>query len=159
MSDNIRIQASDNTILEKEQYMILYGSSHIALLSLACALYKGEYDISTGISCIFLTSINFWRKPDNSWRKTLDMTVSISCITYQHIIAYRAQYAVQYYTVYFLAFLSFLVGCEYGKRKELWKSTYSHLTFHILCNLGNFILYSGYIRPDNTIISDLTFKN
>ena len=136
-----------DTIQPREQYIILYGSSHLALLSLACAFYKGEYVISAGIGSIFLTSINYWRKPDHSWRRTLDMTVSLGCITYQHILAYRAQYAIQYYIVYFLALISYLIGTEYHKKGELWKSTYLHLMFHILCNTGNIVLYSGYINP------------
>jgi len=135
-----------NTIQPREQYIILYGSSHLALISLVFAFYKRHYLISAGVGSIFITSVNYWRKPDHSWRRTLDMTVSSGCIVCQHILAYNAEYARQYYIIYFMALAAFLIGKEYHKKGELWKSTYSHLAFHILCNTANIVLYSGYIN-------------
>jgi hypothetical protein len=134
-----------NTIIPVEQYRILYGSSYLALVSLAYALYTAQPTvIPIGIGSIFLTSITYWHKPDHSWRRTLDMTVSFTCITYQHCISYRAQYALQYYTLYCMAVAAYYTGTQYYKKGELWKSTYAHLAFHIFCNMANITLYSGY---------------
>jgi hypothetical protein len=141
------------TILPEEHYRILYGSSHLALISLVYALYKQHYFISAGITSIFLTSINYWQKPDYSWRRTLDMGVSFACITYQHTLAFRAEYALQYYILYSLAAGSYYCGTLYYKKGELWKSTYAHLFFHILCNAANISLYSGYITPTVSAVS------
>lgn len=139
----------DNLILPREQYILLYGSSHLSLISFLYAMSKGEYIISTGVISVFLTSINYWRKPDHSWRRQLDITVSAVGITYQRYVAYHAENFIPYAIIYTTAVTLFFLGKEFYRRGDTWKSTYTHLAFHILCNVANLVLYSGNMRVHN----------
>jgi hypothetical protein len=130
------------TILERQQYIHIYRTSHLFLISSLYAVYRGYYTIAIAPCAVFLTSINYWRRPDYSWRLYLDLTVVRSAILYQTILAYNAEYAVIYYSLFTTAIL-YPLGVYYYSKKDYWKYTYIHMTCHILANIGNCILYSG----------------
>jgi len=132
------------TIIEKEQYILLYGSSHLFLISGLYALYRGHYLLWPAPSIIFLTSVNYWRYPDRSWRLHLDVYAARLAVLYQTIMAYNAQYRFIYYSV-FSASLLYPLGQYYYYKGDYWKYTYLQMTSHILANIGIIILYSGYI--------------
>jgi hypothetical protein len=131
------------TILIPEQYNLIYRISWLSLASTLYALSNKHYNLWIAPGAIFLTSINYWRKPDYSWRRYLDMTIAKTMIFYQLCMAYKSEYAVIYYIVNGIALSFYPIGIYYYKKEEYWKSTYAHILLHILCNLGNFILYSG----------------
>ena len=73
------------------------------------------------------------------------MTVVKSAVIYQHYMAYNAEYANMYYTILYIAMLSYPIGLYYYNKKDYWKSTYAHMMLHIMANIGNIVLYSGNI--------------
>lgn len=74
------------------------------------------------------------------------MVVVKTALLYQHYMAYNAEYARTYYTILFFAVVSYPVGIYYYIQKDYWKSTYAHMLVHIVGNVGNIVLYSGYIK-------------
>jgi len=135
------------TILIPEQYNLIYRVSWISLASTLYALYRNHYTLWFVPGSIFLTSINYWRKPDYSWRRYLDIVVAKSMIAYQLTMAYKSEYAPIYYLITGTALSCYPLGIYYYKKEEHWKSTYAHIMLHILCHVGNFILYSGSPLP------------
>ena len=133
-----------DTIIPREQYLYLYRSSHLFLLSALYALYRNHYIAAPAPGLIFVTSILYWRKPDYSWRLYLDVTTTRTAILYHTIIAYNAEYANMYYMI-FSAALLYPLGQHYYNRGEYWNYTYTHMACHILANIGICILYSGYL--------------
>ena len=133
------------TILEKEHYTAIYRVSYLSLFSALYAFYRGHYNLVVVPGSVFLSSIHYWKKPDYSYRRYLDMTVVKSAVIYQHYIAYNAEYANMYYTILCIAMLSYPVGVYYYNKKDYWKSTYAHMMLHIMANIGNIVLYSGYV--------------
>jgi hypothetical protein len=131
------------TILIPEQYNLIYRVSWISLASTLYALSNKHYTLWFVPGSIFLTSINYWRKPDYSWRRYLDIVVAKTMVAYQLSMAYKSEYALLYYVVSGTALSFYPIGIYYYKKGDHWKSTYSHIMLHVLCNLGNFILYSG----------------
>ena len=131
------------TILIPEQYNLIYRVSWLSFASTLYALSNKHYTLFFVPGTIFLTSINYWRKPDYSWRRYLDMAVAKSMIIYQLSMAYKSEYSLTYYLITGTALSFYPLGIYYYKKKQFWKSTYSHITLHVLCNIGNFILYSG----------------
>jgi hypothetical protein len=105
------------------------------------AAYNGHYDLSICSGGIFLTSINYWRKPDYSWRRYLDMTYVKMALLYQLYKAYRSPYMVQYYTLIFFAVSMYPLGMYYYRKKQYWYSTYLHCALHIIANIANMVLY------------------
>lgn len=132
-------------ILYPEQYKIIYNISFLSLGSSIYAIYNGYYGLSICPGGVFLTSINYWKYPDYSWRRYLDMTYVKLAIIYQLYKAYGSQYMVQYYLLMFLAVSMYPLGIYYYKKKLLWHSTYFHCALHIIANIANIVLYSGQL--------------
>ena len=129
--------------------MMLYGTSHLFLLSFLYALYRGHYMISIGPGVVFITSINYWRKPDLSWRLHFDVYTVRIAIVYQTIMAYNAEYSRIYYLTYMLSPL-YALGQYYFNKGDHCKYAYIHMTSHILANIVCCILYYGYMNPIST---------
>jgi hypothetical protein len=133
------------TILEKEQYIVLYRVSYLSLFSALYAFYRTHYHLVIVPGSVFLSSIHYWKKPDYSYRRYLDMAVVKSAVIYQHYMAYNAQYANTYYAILYIAMLSYPIAIYYYNKKDYWASTYAHMILHIIANIGNIVLYSGYV--------------
>jgi hypothetical protein len=129
-------------ILYPEQYNFIYNVSFITLGSAIYAIYNGHYDFAICSACVFLTSINYWRKPLYDWRRSLDMACVHLMLSYQVYRGYRSQYMVPYYTLTIIAIGFYPLGIYYYKKKRYWISTYSHCMLHIIANIANWILYS-----------------
>ena len=108
-------------------------------------LYKGHYDLVLVPGGVFLTSINYWHKPDYSWRRYVDMVYVKMAVSYQMYRAYNAENARLYYFILFFSIFCYKIGNYYYKKKMYWHSTYSHSMLHIIANLSNFVLYAGTI--------------
>lgn len=138
------------TILYPEQYNLIYNVSWLSLGSTLYALYNQHYTLWFVPGSIFLTSITYWYKPDYSWRRYLDMAVAKSMCLYQLYMAYNSEYYYSYYLVTCLGLSFYPIGLYYYNKKDYWMSTYSHIVFHILCNISNIILYSGKLTRSYT---------
>ena len=133
-----------NTILDKEQYILIYNTSYISLLSSIYAIYRQHYNLALVPGSVFISSILYWKNPDYSYRRYLDMIAVKCALTYQIYIAYNTHYANIYYISVFLAVSSYFIGIYYYHRQEYWKSTFAHIMLHLIANTGNMILYSGF---------------
>ena len=134
------------TILEKDQYILIYRVSYLSLFSSMYALYKRHSNLAMVPGSVFLTSIFYWQHPDYSYRRYLDMIVVQCALLYQYSMAYHAQYANAYYTLTNAGICFYIIGYYFSLHQDSWKSTYSHILLHIFANIGNIVLYSGNIR-------------
>jgi len=135
-------------IIPPEHYNLIWRVSWISLFTSSYAAYNNYYDLALVPGSIFLTSINYWRKPDYSWRRYLDIIVVQIALMYQLIRAYNSEYSTTYYSFTFSGITMFFVGVYYHKKNEekyVWRSTMCHISLHILANIGNVILYSGQV--------------
>lgn len=132
-----------NPILPPQYSKYIYNLSYLSAITSSYALYKGHYDLAICPGCVFVTSINYWRNPDYSWRRYLDMLVVTSSLTYQIVRAYPTKYATLYYTIVCYGIGFYSIGIWFYNRGSLWWSTVSHGMLHILGNLSNIILYSN----------------
>ena len=129
------------------QNKMVWNVSWLSLGSSIYALYNGHYDIAFVPGGIFLTSINYWRYPDYSWRRYIDIYYVYTGFTYQLIRAYRAEYATTYYSTLLIALVCYPTGMYYHHKQNYWYSAYMHCLLHIIANISNLILYSGRIEP------------
>jgi len=149
------IELENNCILSPENAIYIWRTSFLFFISSFYALYNGYIDFTLVLFCVFLNSINYWRKPDYSWRRNLDVFCAKLGIFYQIIRAYGCEYGIIYYLFITIGILFYYVGIYYYKYKLYWYSTLSHCLLHIFANLGCIILYSGYVVPieSNAILS------
>jgi hypothetical protein len=104
---------------------------------------------------VWATSLLYWRNPvRDSWRRTLDMAVVFSGVTYQTYYAFRHIRDTQAIATY-----SALIGCSaacYGighyfmGRGLLWPATYAHASIHLVANVANVVLYAWNNKRDYT---------
>jgi hypothetical protein len=139
------------TILDEQQYMVLYRNSYTFLISSVYALYRKHYVLTIVPSMVFLTSINYWRKPDYSWRRYFDMIIVKSMMVYQIYVAYNAEFINHCLILWAIGFLAYYFGTVKYRNGDRWSSVYFHMMFHTLGNLGNLVLYSGYIEPTTPV--------
>lgn len=132
-------------VLYDDQCRFIYKVSFLSLFSCLYALYRGHYDLSLVPGGVFLTSINYWHKPDYSWRRYVDMAYVKMALSYQMYRAYNAENARLYYSILFLSVFCYEVGNYYYKKNMYWRSTYAHSMLHIIANLSNVALYAGTI--------------
>ena len=139
------------TILDEPQFMVLYRASYVTLISIAYVLYRRHYILIIVPISVFLTSINYWRKPDYSWRRYLDMITVKSMIVYQIYVAYNAQFINSCLALWTISILAYCIGTVKYRIGDRWSSVYLHVLCHTFANLGNLILYSGYIEPPTSV--------
>ena len=138
---------NNGCVLHPEQYNLLFKTSFIALLSCIYSFYNGYYEFSVSSGWIFLTSINYWRKPNYSWRRDLDM-ISVKFALVHHVIrGYNSEYYKYYCIFTFISIFCYKLSCYFHKKKMYWLSTYSHASLHVFANIANIILYTGQIVP------------
>jgi len=120
-----------------------------AWLSVPSAIYAAAAattHLAVVPASVWATSLLYWRNPvRDSWRRTLDMAVVFSGVTYQTYYAFRHIRDTQAIARY-----SALIGCSaacYGLghyfmgRGLLWPATYAHASIHLVANVANVVLY------------------
>ena len=134
-------------ILYPNQCSFLCKISILSLISSLYAVYKENYELALIPFGVFLTSINYWYKPTNCWRKTLDVTYVQFALIYNIVRAYNSEYYILYYITVFISLCFYPLGVYLYNKKMYWESTYAHSMVHIIANISNIILYTGYVIP------------
>jgi hypothetical protein len=130
-------------ILQYEQYILIYYVSYLSLISFIYAIIQQHYNMCMVPLGVFITSINYWRKPDYSWRRYIDIFYVSCCLIYQIIKSYNSEYGLLYCIVVFIGIMFFPLGNYLSDKKLYWLSTYAHIMVHIIGNISNIILYSS----------------
>jgi len=124
-----------------------------AWLAVPSAIYAYSHPASTHLAIIpasvWATSLLYWRNPlRDSWRRTLDMTVVFTGLTY------NTYYAVRHASPTHFGVYAALIGTSaacYGAsvylmtRGRIWPATYAHASVHLVGNLANLLLYYSII--------------
>lgn len=146
--NNETINPNSICIYEPIQYNYLWKTSWLFLGSTCYAIcyqtYNYEFIITPG--SIFITSINYWRKPvHNSWERNLDILCVFVCISYNVVRSIGATYAYTFYMYLLLGFSSYLLSNYNHKLNRLYISALLHSLVHLFCNVALIYLYSGNI--------------
>lgn len=128
------------------QYNKIFRVSFLSIGSSIYAVHHKQYMLSLCPAGVFLTSINYWRKPEPSWRRNVDMSYVLFSLFYQMYKAYGSTYGIQYYTLTLIAGSMYPLATYYSRQKLYWHSTYAHCALHIIANVANLVLYSGKIE-------------
>ena len=137
----------DGCILYPEQCYFLCKISFLSLLSSIYAIYKGYYELALIPFGVFLTSLIYWYKPQNCWRRTLDVTYVKFALIYNLIRAWNSEFYILYYMTFVIGSCFYPLGIYLYNNNFFWESTYAHSMLHIFANISNIILYSGSVIP------------
>ena len=132
-------------VLPPAQSNYLWGLSWLSLASGIYGFIQGHHDLAAVPIGVWITSINYWRKPDYSWRRYVDIAYVHVSLAYQLQRSTQAQYRVPYWIVLGVAVGFYPIGCYFHQTEKNrgWTSTICHGMVHIFANISNFILYSG----------------
>ncbi len=130
-------------LLTLEQTNFLWSSSWLGLLCVASAAYNGHYHLLPVPTGVLITSIAYWGNPHSALMRKIDMTYVAVAFVYQWFSISEAEYAMWYYTICTIAVGCYPLSYYYYHRGQLWKSTYSHASIHMIGSIANMILYSG----------------
>ena len=108
-------------------------------IPLIYSLTKNDIYYTIGVFCVLLSSINYWRNPQNGVRRNIDITCVCHIFIYQNYLIYNGLTSLPYYCFMgiglFYYFLSNWCITSFPKI-----SSYSHCCFHLFCNLASLSL-------------------
>jgi hypothetical protein len=152
MSEMCDASFENPCIMKRKYYSCIFRVSFLSFLASIYALHCECYELAAVPGGVFLTSVNYWRRPIYGWRRNLDMGYVAAALTYQNYRAYHAYYYTMNlehsFALLYYALMLFGIGCYPAsiylyKKKDLWRSTYVHCLLHIVGNIANMVLYSG----------------
>ena len=133
-------------IYEPIQYNYLLKSSCMFLVTTCYTVYQAKYEFIVFPAGVFLTSINYWRRPVyNSWQRTLDVFYVHFSIGYNIFRSVGAEYMYQFNGFVLLGFLFYMLSNYNQRQKRLYMSVLLHSFVHLLGNIALLYLYSGDI--------------
>ncbi len=148
---------------EFSKYILFF--SYLSACSALLAVYKRLYDLAVVPALVLFTSVNYWRLPDYSSRRYVDIVAVQVGIFYQ---SFRAQgapepYRTIFFKILFLACICFAPAMYFVQRphdgnwqnfmqksskirRNLALSTFCHVLCHIFGNVSNFVLYTSGVE-------------
>lgn len=131
----------DGLILPKTYSNYLFWTSFFSLGSGLYGLYKKQYKLAIYPLTTFLTSINYWRHPENNWRRYLDQIVVRGSLVSQTIQGISMPNFHSYLITMILSTSCYPISYIY-QNKYLPMTVFLHSLLHIGGNIANIILYS-----------------
>jgi hypothetical protein len=129
----------NNKIVKCKEARYLALSSCFFLYPLYVGLSCRAYNYSIPLFLSWAASVNYWRNPCYSWRRTIDISFSrISCIMFSYLFIFVLKNPIYYTNIagtYYLfrkSTLKFEEGCPHW-----WKY---HVIFHLLCSWNTYIV-------------------
>lgn len=131
----------DGLIFPKPHSNYLFWTSCLSLGSGIFGLYKKQYKLAMYPLSIFMTSVNYWRHPENNWHRYMDQIVVRGSL-FSHTM--KAVGLPNFHS--YLVTMGFSAICYplsyFYQNKYLPMSVFLHSLLHIGANIANIILYS-----------------
>jgi hypothetical protein len=150
---------NDGTVYHQTQYMYLWKTSWLSIISAIYAYNKGHNNLALVPFGVWFSSILYWWKPTNGFRRYFDMSIVFTGLTYQTIFAYNVKNCKYYFSVISIACFCYPISKYYYNKGNFWKSALIHSCIHIFGNIANFVLYfllELYSPKGKCLTDDLT---
>ncbi len=131
------ITDESNYIVPKANGQYICVMSLFSAISATYAIKEGLYNLSIGPFSIFITSVNYWRKPVYGLRRNIDITTALSFLMYNIVYSIRVKHATMYCTILTIAVLCWPLSWILYNKKYIWASTILHSMIHVIANIGN----------------------
>ena len=116
------------------------------VISASYAVKERQYNLAIGPFGIFVTSVNYWRKPVSKIWRNMDITLVISSLIYHTLYSIRVQNATMYCTIMTIAIICWNLSRILYYKKYIWASTILQSVAFITGNMGNVSLISAARR-------------
>ncbi len=136
----------NGAILPKSQSNVLWYSSWLFLASGIYGYSRNYIELSLAPFLVFFTSILYWKHPDYSYRRYVDVITVNTGVVYIALRARHCENRMMYYPLLVISCLCFYLG-YYFKKKSTWISTFFHMLLHIFGNLAFVVIAMGSTTP------------
>jgi hypothetical protein len=143
-----------NWVIPKSHSRYICVMSICSVISASYAVKQNLFHMSIGPFTIFLSSINYWRKPVYGFRRNFDIGCSLFSLTYHILCSIKMQRAFLYCSIMTIACLCWPLSWYMYNKKYFWTSTIIHGLIHVIGNIGNFALIYGPICPKNNYLGN-----
>jgi hypothetical protein len=144
MSKNINLS---ELILSPEDSQIIYKMSWLFLFTSLYGFYESDhYMLSFLHGCIFLNSINYWRKPIRGFRRNFDILTNIITLLYGSYYVYGLHNNHLYYYCVLSIKINFALSWFVYSINRYKLSVFLHCLVHLSGNIGNLLLFSDIVR-------------
>ncbi len=149
MKENINI--SNNYILDKKYSLILLTSSLMFGINSIYGLYNYLYNDMIFIDCLlsntflFITSINYWRKPTTGFRRNIDLIACLTNLFYNTYSVYNYQYSWIGFIVIKLVIGFYIISWIYHNKNRVKLGIFWHIMSQLSGCIGNVCIFSGII--------------
>lgn len=126
----------------------LWRSSWMHLISCAVALSIPVYDCALSPGIVFITSLNYWRHADYSWRRYFDIVLVQPCLWWQvirNVDAQEPNRSIAFTTTAMMIATFGIAMKVYATNIKL--STFLHMVVHFLGNVSSIVIVTGNL-PD-----------
>ena len=127
--------------------IILYCTSWVYYFAMLVGLDQEIYDLAIYTGLVWLTSINYWRDPNTSWRYYLDITTVRSGILYHLIRGVDSTNYTMFYIIFITGLVCYIPSRYYYNHKAFIISTIYHALLHIITGVALIYLYTHNIKP------------
>jgi hypothetical protein len=126
----------DVYILNDKKYsnLLLYSSQLFFINSIIAYIYN-LYDYSIISLCIYINSINYWRKPTISVRRNIDIVTNIISFIYHK---YNLIYNINILSLIFIyvGIIFYILAIIMSKYNKIYISVIFHIHLHIFTNMS-----------------------
>ena len=146
ISDPINEPISDQ---ECEEYITPSFQGYFICGLSSCSLMSSIYGFQRNMTIsyvplgVFITSVNYWRKPTRGIRRTIDIMAVLTAISVHLYISLKTNQHRMYMGNMFVCGGLYGVSWYLYKKGYIWSSTISHGLIHVSANIANVLLYQG----------------
>jgi hypothetical protein len=150
-NSNININTSNLYILEKKYSLILLTSSLMFGINSIYGFYNYLYndmiflDVLLSNTFLFITSVNYWRKPIEGFRKNIDLVACLINLFYNTYSVYNCQYSWIGFIVIKCVMGFYMISWFYYNKNRVKLSIFWHIMSQLSGCIGNFIVFTGLI--------------
>ena len=101
------------------------------------------YDVIITNTMLFISSVNYWRKPVLGIRRNFDMATCLFCLVYNTYTVYEHPVTIYHYIAIGGTPLFYLISCLLHKYNYKRLSTFSHCMCHLTGNIGSYVIFYG----------------
>lgn len=123
----------------------LYYSSHLGIIPTLYGVYNGSNLIALTTGLTLLTSLNYWRNPRYTWRRTIDVHMSRFTVLYNiyHTMIINGD-TINYMYIPSMSscVLLYPIGIYLYNRKQYWYFVAAHMGVHISATVATMLSIS-----------------
>jgi len=131
-------------------YQYVYSNLFLHTIHIIIGFYCNMYLCSTGAIIIFITSINYWKKPViKSFTRKIDMTCVFIIVPYHYYLSFYTTNKIVSSGMMTIGILNYPLSIYFHNIQYIKTSALCHCLLHIFVSIGCSFMYHNYYTEKN----------